>query len=790
MQVLKRLRQTIGIMFLCVLTTGPALAQDILPFPTTPSASFAGRTLQESKHKWREKKSRLPKDAPNILIIMIDDVGFGQPSTFGGGVTTPTMTRLAKTGIAYNAFHTTSICSPTRASLLTGRNHHRVGNGVIAEMAADFDGYFGTIPKSSATLAEVLRHYGYKTSAFGKWHNTPATETTAIGPFDRWPTGHGFDYFYGFIAGETSQYEPRLFENTNPVEPPHHDEKYHLTSDISNKAVAWLKKQSTYAPKDPFFMYWAPGATHGPHHIQSEWADKYKGRFDKGWQSYRDTIVANQKKLGWIPQELIDVPKPETMDDWNKLSDREKKFQTRLMEIYAGFLEHADTEAGKIIDELERQNKLDNTLVLYVLSDNGASAEGLQGTISELLSLNGIPDAVTVEDQMNILDKNYGGLSALGGPKLDNMYNAAWAWAGNAPFQYTKLAASHFGGTRTPLVISWPKNIKPDRIPRSQFHHVNDIVPTIYDILNITPPQVVDGHHQDPIDGISMAYTFDQPTAPTKKKVQYFENFGSRGVYFDGWYACTFGPRTPWLASLKGIDTWNPDNDVWELYDLRKDFNQSNNLAEKMPKMVAKMKEIFAVEAAKNKVFPVGGGLYTQLHPEELVSTGIRKWKFHEGMTRTPEFTAPRLGALNNDVKVKINLKKNAQGVIYALGGMSGGVTLFIEKGYLVYEYNSLSVKRKQIRTKTPLNIGDQEILIETRFQTKKRGGPVKVLIKIDGKEVASGIVELSVPLAFTASETFDIGTDLGSPVSQSYFDAAPNALINAKIEEVNIEYR
>jgi arylsulfatase len=410
---------------------------------------------------------------------MIDDVGFGQPSTFGGGVATPTMTRLAKSGIAYNAFHTTSICSPTRASLLTGRNHHRVGNGVIAEFAADFDGYIGTIPKSSATLAEVLSHYGYKTSAFGKWHNTPATETTAIGPFDRWPTGHGFDYFYGFIAGETSQYEPRLFENTNPVEPPHGDEKYHLTSDTANKAVTWLKKQNTYAPNSPFFMYWAPGATHGPHHIQAEWADKYKGKFDKGWQAYRDSIVANQKKLGWIPKDLVDVPKPETMDDWNKLSDREKEFQVRLMEVYAGFLEHADTEAGKIIDELERQGKLDNTLVLYVLADNGASAEGLQGTISELLSLNGIPDAVTVEDQMNILDENYGGLAALGGPKLDSMYNAAWAWAGNAPFQYTKLAASHFGGTRTPLVISWPKSIKPDRIPRSQFHHVNDIEPRL-----------------------------------------------------------------------------------------------------------------------------------------------------------------------------------------------------------------------------------------------------------------------------------------------------------------------
>lgn len=765
-------------------------AQDVLPFPPTPSASFAGRTLQESKHKWREKKSHLPADAPNILIIMIDDVGFGQPSTWGGGVSTPTMTRLAKTGIAYNAFHTTAICSPTRASLLTGRNHHRVGNGVIAEFAADFDGYIGVIPKSSATLAEVLGHYGYNTSAFGKWHNTPATETTAIGPFDRWPTGHGFDYFYGFIAGETSQYEPRLFENTNPVEPPHRDKDYHLTSDMAGKAVRWLQKQATYAPKSPFFMYWAPGATHGPHHIQKKWADKYKGKFDAGWQAYRDSIVANQKKNGWIPADLVDVPKPATMDDWDKLSPREKKFQARLMEVYAGFLEHADTEAGRVIDEIERQGKLDNTLVFYVLGDNGASAEGLQGTISELLSLNGLPDAVSVEEQMDILDEQYGGLAALGGPKLDSMYNAAWAWAGNAPFQYTKLAASHFGGTRTPLVISWPKRIKPDDTPRSQFHHVNDIVPTVYDILKIRPPRQVDGHHQDPIDGVSMVYTFEEPGAPTRKRVQYFENFGSRGVYFDGWYACTFGPRTPWLASLTGIDKWNPDNDVWELYNLKEDFNQSNDVAKEHPTTVARMKEIFAVEAARNNVFPIGGGLYTQLHMDELVSTGITEWTFHAGMTRTPEFTAPRLGAKNNDVQVRIDIQPGANGVIYALGGMSGGVTLFLDGGHLVYEYNSLSVKRKQIRSASPLPAGRCTILVQTRFTTNKHGGPVDVTIQVDGSPVGKGTVELSVPLAFTASETFDIGTDLGSPVSASYYDQAPNALVNATIDSVSVAYR
>ena len=339
------------------------------------------------------------------------------------------------------------------------------------------------------------------------------------------------------------------------------------------------------------------------------------------------------------------------------------------------------------------------------------------------------------------------------------------------------------------MVISWPKGIKHDRTPRSQFHHVNDILPTIYDILEIKAPQIVDGHYQDPIDGISMTYTFEKPDAPTEKKVQYFENFGSRGIYFDGWYACTFGPRTPWLASLAGIDKWDPDNDVWELYNLNEDFNQSHNLAEEHPEIVARMKEIFAVEAAKNKAFPVGGGLYTQLNPSELVSTGITEWYFYEGMTRTPEFTSPRIGALNNDVLIDIDIKQGGNGVIYALGGMSGGVTLFLESGVLVYEYNSLSVKRKQIKAEKPLKLGNNKILVQTRFLTAKRGGPIEVTMSIDGKEIAKGTVELSIPLAFTASETFDIGMDLGSPVSLSYYENAPYKLTNAKINEVYIKY-
>ena len=472
----------------------------VLPFPPTPSASVAGPTLQTSKHQRRVETSHLPKDAPNILIILLDDVGFGLADTYGGPIHTPTLTRIANQGISYNAFHTTAICSPTRAALLTGRNHQRVGSGTIAERAVDWDGYTGVIPRTSATVAKVLGAYGYKTAAFGKWHNTPATDTTAMGPFTLWPTGEGigFDYFYGFLAGETSQWEPRLVENLNPIEP-RHDEKYHLSEDLADQAVGWLRRHRAYAPDKPFFMYWAPGAAHGPHHIFKEWADKYRGKFDDGWDALRERTFARQKELGWIPANAKLTPRADSMAAWDSVPESQRAFQLRLMEIFAGFAEHVDAQAGKVIDELERLGIRDNTIVIYIFGDNGSSAEGQQGSISELLAQNNIPN--TVEQQMEALNK-LGGLDALGGPKVDNMYHAGWAWAGDTPFRYTKLVASHFGGTRNPMAISWPARIKADKTPRSQFHHVNDIAPTLYEVLGIKPPKVVDGFKQDPIDGV------------------------------------------------------------------------------------------------------------------------------------------------------------------------------------------------------------------------------------------------------------------------------------------------
>ena len=593
--------------FFCV--TAQLSAQEVLPFPEPGSASTTGKTLKDSKHQWRQAENHLSEDAPNIVIFMTDDAGFANPSTFGGPVHTPTLDRLAASGISYNAFHTTAMCSPTRAALLTGRNHHRVGAGQIAELASDWDGYVGKIPKSTATFAQVLSYYGYNTAAFGKWHNTPVTDITRLGPFDRYPTGLGFDYFYGFLAGETSQYEPMLFENTNPISAPHDDPTYHLTEDMAEKAIEWLRTSNTLDPGKPFFMYFTPGAVHGPHHIFKEWADKYDGKFDEGWEVLRKMTFEKQKEMGWIPQDAVLNPLAKSMQKWSDVPKSQREFQVRLMEIFAGFLEHTDVQYGKVIDELERQGLLDNTLVFYILSDNGPSAEGMSGTISELLAQNAMPS--TVEQQIEVLEEVYGGLDALGGPKLENMYHHGWAYSGSAPFQGTKLVAATFGGTRTPLVISWPDGIEHDGKVRSQFHHVNDVAATIYEVLDITPPGVVNGFEQQALDGVSMVYSFKKPEAQTTKKTQYFEILGSRGIYHDGWFAGTFGPRAPWSTDMSFMPTWDPGNDEWELYNLNNDYSQSKNLAKDNPEKLAEMKALFDVEATDNHVYPIGASHYT-----------------------------------------------------------------------------------------------------------------------------------------------------------------------------------
>jgi len=769
-----------------VLAGGMARAQDdadgaVLSFPPTPSASVAGPTLQESTHRRRVEPQRLPAAAPNVLIILLDDVGFGQPDTFGGDIHTPTLTQLYQEGIAYNAFHTTAICSPTRAALLTGRNHHRVGSGTIAERAVDWDGYVGVMPKSSATVAKVLRHYGYKTAAFGKWHNTPATETTAMGPFDRWPTGYGFDHFYGFLAGETSQWEPRLVENTNVVEPPH-DATYHLSEDLADKAITWLRRHRAFAPDKPFLMYWTPGAAHGPHHIFQDWADRYAGRFDDGWDAMGERVFARQKAMGWVPQDAELTPRAESMAAWDSVPDEQRAFQTRLMELYAGFVEHVDVQAGRIVDEIERQGLRDNTLIFYIFGDNGASAEGQQGTISELLAQNNL--ASTVEQQMAVLEE-LGGLAALGTPATDNMYHAGWAWAGNTPFKHTKLIASHFGGTRNPLVVSWPDRIEPDPGPRPQFHHVNDLAPTLYEILGVTPPKEVNGIAQDPIDGVSMLYSFADPAAPGIKTEQYFENSGSRALYQDGWIASAFGPFTPWATAGVDYAAWDANADHWELYDLTRDYSQARDLADEQPERLEAMKARFLEVAEENKVFPVGGGLWLRIHPEDRIASPYRSWVFDATTTRMPEFTAPGLGRQSSRVTIDAEIAERASGVLYALGGSSGGLALYMDEGELVYEYNMMIIERYEARSAEPVPAGRRVIEVATTIE--RPGAPADVVLSVDGTEVARTTVARTVPAAFTASETFDVGVDLGAPVARAYAERRPFAFTGV-IESVIVE--
>ena len=720
--------------------------------------------------QWPQEPSRLPADAPNILIVLIDDVGFGVADTFGGEVHTPTLSKLADEGLSYNSFHTTAICSPTRASLLTGRNHTRVGSGTIAERAVAFDGYTGIIPKSAATVAEVLKQYGYHTSAFGKWHNTPATETTAIGPKDRWPNGYGFEYFYGFLAGETSQWEPRLVENYDTVEPPH-DERYHLTEDMVDKALTWLDQHQSFAPDKPFLMYWAPGAAHGPHHIWSEWADKYKGKFDDGWEAYRERVHQRQLEMGIIPPGTELTSRDETMTAWDDIPENQRAFQRRGMEIFAGFVEHTDVQVGRLVEGLDQRGLRENTLIFYIFGDNGSSAEGQEGSISELLAQNNISN--TVEQQLAALDK-LGGLEALGSPKTDNMYHAGWAWAGSTPFKATKLVASHFGGTRNPMVVSWPKGIQPDKRMRSQFHHVVDIAPTIYEILGIDPPEIVNGHDQIKIDGASLAYTFSDADAGSTNAIQYFDNNGSRAIYKDGWVACTFGPLLPWntAASAPRIAQWDSATDEWELYHVAGDFSQARNLAAEHPDKLEELKKEFLALAEENQGFPIGAGNWLRMHPEDRVKTPYSQWTFNANTRRMPEFTAPGVGRESTIVEIELEVPEKANGVLYALGGSAGGVTLYLEDGHLVYLYNMMIIEQHETRSREPLSAGRHKIVVNTDIAGPGREGTVTLFV--NDREVGKTELKRTVPAAFSASETFDVGADLGSTVSLDYMDRRP----------------
>jgi len=763
-----------------------SFAAQNLPFKKATSASKVGLSLAESEHHWRKEPHRLPKDAPNIVIFMTDDTGFGNTETFGGPIHTPTLNKLAKEGIMYNTFHTTAICSPTRAALLTGRNHHHVGYGQISEFATDWDGYIGAIPREDATLPQILGAYGYTSGAFGKWHNTPTTDISASGPFDQWPTGLGFNYFYGFMAGEASQFEPMLFENTLAVDYPK-TKGYHLTEDLADHAITFMRNQHMMHPDKPFFVYFTPGAVHGPFQVAKEWADKYKGRFDEGWEALRVETYKRQKKMGIIPAnaKLTDINP--LMDKWKDIPKDQREFQTRLMEVFAGFLEHTDTQYGRIVDELDNLGIRDNTLIIYISGDNGASAEGMEGSISELLSQNGMPSKV--EKQIDVLNKEYGGLDALGGPLLEPMYHHGWAWAGSTPFKDTKLVAEHFGGTRNPMVISWPAKIKHDGKMRSQFTHVNDVTPTILDILGITPPDFYNGVAQDKMDGVSFKNTFDNANAKGLHTTQYFEVMGSRGIYKDGWFAGTFGPKVPWSPKDSHLDGWDPAKDVWELYNVEEDFSQANDLAKKYPEKLKEMKDAFLIEAAKNNVFPIGGSLYLFYHSKEGKASTLTEWNMYEGMTRIPEANAPKFhSGFSTHSTIDVDIKENTNGVIFAVGGISAGFTVYMLDGVLHAEYNAMTLNRYKISSVEKIPTGKVKIEVIVQAQGQKRLDPSKITLLVNGKEVGSVMAEMTVPSLFTASESFDVGMDYGSGVAMEYHDKVPFKF-TGKINKINIKY-
>ncbi|MCV9937352.1 arylsulfatase [Boseaceae bacterium BT-24-1] len=767
--------------------TGTARAQESLPFPPAPGPK-AERTMQLSTYVRPKPSQRLPANAPNILIIMLDDTGPALPSTYGGPINTPTLSRVAGTGISYNRFHNSAMCSPTRAALLTGRNQHRSGFGQIAEFANAWDGYTGAWPATTASVAKVLGYYGYATSAFGKWHNTPSTDISRMGPYDRWPTGRfvGFDYFYGFLGGEASQWETAVVENTTVLPPRHDGKEHHFTEDMTDKALSWLRNHRAVTPDKPFMMYWAPGAAHGPHHIFKDWADKYKGKFDDGWDAMREQVFARQKEIGWIPKDTNLTPRPDSLAGWASIPEAERPFQRRLMEVFAGFVEHADTQAGRLIDELDRLGMRENTLVFYVWGDNGSSAEGQNGSISELMAQNGVTSEI--KDHLRALE-GVGGLDALGSPKTDNMYHAGWAWAGSTPYQSTKLVAAHFGGTRTPLAISWPKTIKGDPKPRSQFYHVNDIVPTIYDVLKIKPPKLVDGVSQQPIDGVSMVATFSNANAPENKPNQYFEVMGSRGYYKDGWFASVFGPRVPWKPGIDpSIATWTPDKDTWELYDLKKDFSQAVNLAKQNPAKVKEMVAAFNATAKENKAYPIGGGLWSMvLHPEDAPQNSATEFYYTQDVVGLPEASAAKVGIVSNLATVDLELKPDSEGVIYAVGAYSGGMSIWVEKGKLTYEYNTFQIERTRIESDKPLPVGKVKLEIETR-RGKGHTAPLDITIRANGEQIAAGRVPRSASIGFTPNDTFDVGMDSYSPVSDAYFSRAPFKF-NGKIDRMTVKY-
>jgi arylsulfatase A-like enzyme len=757
------------------------IQREVLPIPDRRQVGLTTYDAKDPDTSFPPiRPLRPPAGAPNVLVVLIDDVGFGASSAFGGPVHMPTAERLAAGGLKYTRFHTTALCSPTRAAMLSGRNHHAVGMGGITEMATSAPGFSSIRPNTMAPLAEILRLNGYATAQFGKCHEVPVWEASPAGPFDRWPTGSGFQHFYGFIAGETNQWYPALHEDVTPVEPWGTPEQgYHLMPDLADKAIAWVRQQKALTPDQPFFCYFAPGATHAPHHVPTEWADKYKGRFDQGWDALREETFARQQQLGVIPAEAELTRRHEEIPAWDEMDEQLKPVLRRQMEVYAGFLEYADHHIGRLLAALQDLEALDDTLVYLIIGDNGASAEGsLQGTLNEV-TIAEAPGLETPEYLAANIDK-------FGTPEGYNHYAVGWAHAMCTPYQWTKQVASHWGGTRNATIIHWPRGIQAKDQIRSQFHHVIDVAPTVLEAVGLPEPTMIHGVTQEPLHGVSMAYSFDDAAAAERHETQYFEMFCNRGIYHKGWSAVT-KHRTPWKVHGPGVPF---DQDVWELYDGTNDWTQARDLAAEQPEKLAELQQLFLIEAAKYNVLPLDDRVVERVNPELAGRPQL--------IQGNSQVLFPGMSSLNENCMLNVKNKSHsitaelvvpdggARGVIINQGGITGGWVLYLKDGHLAYHYSFLGLQGTTIAADQPLAAGTHQVRVEFAYDGGGLGKGGTATLFVDGGQVAAGRVDRTHALNFSLDETTDVGRDTGAPVCNDY--AAGDNAFTGQINWVRLD--
>jgi arylsulfatase len=742
---------------ICFLWPWRAVAQTVLPRPEEPFKGKIGRTYKDSVMD-KIPIITAPQGAPNVLIVLIDDSGFGAWSTFGGQIPTPNLDRVAQAGLRYTRFHTTALCSPSRAALLTGRNHHSVSTGNITELGDSFPGYTGQIPASAAMISEILRQNGYSTAFFGKNHNIADWETSISGPFDRWPSRQGFDHFYGFVGGEANQWAPALYRDTQPVDmevPKGREKDYTLNENLADKAIEYINQEKSVTPDRPFFIYYAPGATHAPHHVPQAWVAKFKGQFDQGWDKYREETYQRQLKLGVIPADTKLTPRPAEIPAWDLLPPERKRVASRLMEAFAAYTAQTDHEVGRVLDAIAATGQLDNTLVFYEIGDNGASMEGtLNGVLNEMTSLNG-----QSEDVAYLLKH----VDDIGGPKSYNHYPVGWAWAMNTPFQWGKQIASHLGGVRNPLVISWPTRIKDKGGIRTQFHHVIDIAPTILEAATIPEPIEVNGVKQKPIEGVSMVYSFDDAKAKGTRTVQYFEMFGNRAIYQDPWIATCRHGRLPW----ENAGSYNFDEDKWELYNLDEDFSEAHDVAAENPAKLKELQDLFWAQAEKYQVLPLDDRFIERADPSLRPSliAGRTRFTYLPGSKRIPESSSPNIKNRSHTITATVDVPKaGASGVLVAAGGTVGGYALYVQDGRPVYTYNYFNVDRYTITGSRKLAPGKATIRFEFVYDGGGVGKGGTGILYVNDEKVGSGRIDKTILGRFSADETFDTGVDTGTP--------------------------